>query len=618
MSTYRKNLNVTELDFDNIKQNLIDYFKNADSKFTDWDFAGSGLNVLVDALAYNTHYNAILAHMAISEGFIDSAQLRSSVVSLAKLIGYTPRSYSAASASITFSLNAVADSPDSVVIPKNAQFTSSFGGITYRFTTDDEYTIIKDSGKYTQNNVVLRQGVERTSKFQVNYSKSSKNSNYIINENKIDVNSLIVKVYSSDSSFTVPEIFYRVEDNITGIDDKSPIYFLSENSDENYQISFGDGIFGKKLQNLSRIELTYLATDGSNANGCRTFVYSDSIPIGTASATCVTESIASGGSAKETIESIRYNAPLSFVTQNRAVTADDYKTLILKSFGNIQSISVWGGEDHIPVSYGQVFISIKPYGADTLTTLQQKEILDYLKLKKVLSIMPALIDPEYIDLTLDVFFKYDRNAISMSRGEIESAIRNRIQYYSTTTLESFNGVFRYSNLMKDIDTYHPAILNSHIRVFVSRTTSFDPENLSNKTINFGTSLSIDDGRSIISCSPFEIDGNICYFGDESILNSTNLRKIYVYYNRNSEQVKVLNDVGTLDLNTGNMNLKEVLMDIATDVTFDVLPESNDIAPKRNQLLKINMNRLSVRGEVDTISLGGSSRAVDYNTFKRDR
>ena len=277
---------------------------------------------------------------------------------------------------------------------------------------------------------------------------------------------------------------------------------------------------------------------------------------------------------------------------------------------------MWGGEDHIPVSYGQVFISIKPNSLDVLTldNIERENVLDFIKQKKAISIIPRLVDPEYIDLTLDVYFKYNKNAIELSRGQIEADIRNIIQEYNTV-LETFDGVFRYSNVLKLVDTYHPAILNSHLRIFVSRTITIVP---TLSTINFGTSLTIDDDKAIISSSAFTMNGDICYFGDESFGSNTNLRRIYIYTNKKSQKVKILSDVGVLNLIDGEMTLYGISSNIDVPVTLDMLPLSNDIASKRNQLLKIDMNRLLVKGEIDSITIGGSSRSIDYKGFQRDR
>lgn len=613
-----QNLNITELDFDQIKANLISYFTKADSPFKDWNFAGSGLNVLLDTLAYNTHYNAIMAHMGVSESFIDSAQLRTSVVSLAKLLGYTPRSYASPAALINLSFSAKdANSPESIILEKGTVFSSVINDRKYFFVTDDEHILSKVDGKYEKQNIVIRQGTYLTKRFQVNSAAESEFFAYEIDDTNIDLNTLDVKVFSSESS-SVSEVYYPIAD-IAGIDNDSLIYFVNENIDSNYQISFGNGVFGKKPTNLSIIEVTYLITDGLAANGCNTFLYATTLPTGVLRAPTVTTiNAALGGNTKEGIESIRYNAPLSFITQNRAVTADDYKNLIFKNFSDAQTISVWGGEDNDPPIYGKVFIAIKPYGANTLSGLQSGAILEFLRGKKILSIAPELVDPEYLKLTLDVFFKFNRNMITMGHGQLENAIRDVVNTYNEERLQSFDRVFRYSALTSAIDTYHPAILNSHVRVYISKTISLDPSNVEKKIVKFSTPLVPDDGHVIVSCSPYKAGGVNAYIGDEEIVGDSINRRLYTYYFKNSERVKIDDAVGTLNLDTGLMLLNEIYADALIDVTLDLMPASNDIAPKRNQLLQIDMSRIFIKGEVDTVAIGGSSRSIDYNTFKRDR
>ena len=618
MALTRQNLNVTELDYDQIKQNLIDYFSNVDSPFRDWNFTGSGLNILVDALAYNTHYNAVMAHMGVSEGFIDSAQLRSSVVSLAKLLGYTPRSYVAPSALVNISFTAKDNnSPQTITLAKGSTFSTLINDRRFIYVTDDEHVLVLTDGKYEKNDLRIKQGGYQTKRYQVNNLAERPIISYEIDDANIDISTLVVKVYSSVSASTA-DIYSPIED-ITGLNEKSLIYFISENTDGNYQISFGNNVVGKQPTNLSVIEISYLITDGSISNGSSVFIYSGELPSGIIRTPLVTTvSVSSGGNINESVESVRYNAPLSFITQNRAVTPDDYKNLIFKNFSEAQTVSVWGGEDNIPPVYGKVFISVKPKGAAVLSIEQRSRIINFLKGKKIMSIFPELIEPEYLTLTLDVFFKYNKNAITINNGQLENLVRGVVQKYNDDTLQSFDGIFRYSALTGAIDRYSPAILNSHVRVFVTKTTSFDPAAIEKKTIKFSTQLVPDDGAVIIGCTPFKIGGVETFLGDESDPNDQTLRRVYTYYYKNSVKTKLNPNVGTLNIETGSLQLNEIYPDEYVDVIIDTIPASNDVAPKRNQLLQIDMSRLYIKGEVDTVAVGGSSRAIDYSTFKRDR
>lgn len=615
MTSNKQALNVTELDFDAIKENLISYYSNSDSPFKDWDYAGSGLNILLDTLAYNTHYNALLAHLAVSEGFNDSAQLRSSVTSHAKLLGYTPRSYTAPSAiiNVEFTPKNYGAAPPTISLPKGTAFSTNVNDKQFVFVTVDEYILHKGANSFIGENIVIKQGYYQTKKFQVKKFSQDPRLTYEIDDNQIDLSTLSVKVYQT-ASISVPEIYLKLTD-ISGVDENSRIYFVNENTNGNYQVSFGNNIIGKQPKNLSIIEFNYLVTDGEESNNANSFVFADLNPFELTRQPKITVvSKAAGGNERESIESIRYNAPLSFVTQDRAVTSDDYKNLIFKNFGEAQTISVWGGEDHNPPIYGKVFIAIKPFGANALTTGQKEEISAFLKRKKIISIFPELVDPEYLSLTLDVFFKYNKNSIALNKGELENNIRAVIKEYNDTVLQSFDGIFRYSSLTALIDSYNQSVLNSHIRVFVSKSFTIDPNNVTKKTINFSTELVPDDGVVIVNSSSFIHNNVELYFGDEENKSGPKeIRTIFTYYFKNGVRTK-FNNVGTLNIVTGTLLLNEIFADELSTVTLDLMPISNDIAPKHNQLLQIDMSRLFVQGEADSGILNGTT----YNTFKRDR
>ena len=620
MPLSRQTLNVTELDFDTIKQNLKNYFTTTDSPFKDFNYTGSGLNQLLDVLAYNTHYNAMLAHLALNETFIDSAQLRSSVVSNAKLVGYIPRSKASSVASLTVSF--VGDGRAYITLPRGSAFKTSLDSKTYVFVTLDELIINKVAGQnlYTKT-IDVNQGSIETKRFQVN--NVSEKLTYQIDDENIDFSTLIVRVYNSDSQLT-PDIYTPfTEVNIGSINGTSQIYLFNENIYGKYQIEFGNNIFGKRPNNLSIIEVEYLTTTGINSNGATSFVYISALPTGTSSIlTIATVSAATGGNSKEDIDSIRFNAPNSFVSQNRAVTADDYETIITAKFPSTQSIAVWGGEDNDPPQYGKAFICLKPKDALFLTATQKAQILEIVKFKKVLSITPEFVDPEYINLSLDVLFKYNNTKTNFSKGELEGKIYTAVEEFGIAYLESFDGVFRHSALLKTIDSYSPAILNSLVRVYVSKSFVVDPQNVSTTIIDYGTPLTInDDGHIIISSSSFNIKGLQSFYGCAAIVGDAVYHRVYTYYlGVDGARVEINSEAGRINLLTGKVELAELFIDggdILT-ITLNMLPASNDIAPKKNQLIRIDMDQVSVSGEVDSIAIGGSSRTIDYNTFKRDR
>jgi hypothetical protein len=627
-------VNVTELDFDSIKKNLIEYFSAEDSPYRDWNYNGSSLNTLLDLLAYNTHYNAILAHMAINETFIDSAQLRSNVVSAAKLIGYVPKSYTAPSASIDISVPVSGNANSSTLletytIPFGSVFSNQLASTGYEFTNLDDINLIlnKETLIYeTESPVTIYQGEYKTVRTQINHLQS--NNEYLIVDKNIDIATLRVLIYPNNSTNTAE--LYTKFNTVNNIDSESPIYFISENYNGNYVINFGNGIFGKKPTNLHILELQYLVTSGADSNGANQFayngrLYSDGkIAFNTSellNAVVNTVSPANGGSSNETISAIKFNAPLRYIAQNRAVTADDYKTLINDIYPEAKSISVWGGEDHEPPQYGKVFISIKPNKSASdvnLTNFQKINILDGLKSKKVLSIIPEIVDAEYINIVLDVLFKYNKNLTKLTKTQLENEIKNTIVNFNDNNLEAFDGVFRHSLLNRIVDNYSPAILNSLIRVFVSKDVVLDPNNQQTITLKYGTSLVVDDDAAITYSSSWNDSGRVVYFGDEAT-DDPNIRSLYTYYNNNSLQKVVLNDLaGFIDLNAGTVEINPITLDEITTVNLDLIPLSNDIAPKRNQLIRIDTNRLNIIGDLDIISSGGSGQLVNYSTFSRDR
>lgn len=617
---------VTELDFDAIKASLIDYFKAQDSPFKDWDYTGSGLNLLIDVLSHNTHYNAMLAHMAVNESFIDSAQLRQNVVSAAKLIGYTPRSAVASKAKVSFSLTPRSTSTPEYVIPAGTLLSSNIIDLNkssgYKFTNlSDIICRPNGNGQLVSSEVVLHQGQIVTKRVQINSFQS--NNEYIIDDKNIDLSTLKVAIFQNGRS-EINEVYYRFSD-INVVNSTSPIYFLYENYNGNYVISFGNGVFGKKPDNLNVLELSYLVTDGIGANGSNIFSYSgfyDSTLISRVDVFTINRAL--GGGDRESTSSIKYNAPLQYISQNRAVTADDYKTLIHGNFPNIKSISVWGGEENDPPQYGKVFISIRKnknldFSSDFLTYEEKQDIYTYLRDKKVLSILPEIVDPDYINVVLDVLFKYNRNLTTYTKVQLENKVKETITEFNTQYLDSFDGVFRHSFLTKTIDNSNPSILNSHVRIYVSKSIELLAEYPQNITVQYGVPLTVDNDVTIINSTGWTYDGETYYIGDTEDPSSTDTRILFLYY-YDSSNVPVVKErnVGKITLSTGTLELSPLLTDENAVITLDLIPLSNDIAPKRNQLIQIDTSRLNVYGEVDAIAVGGSNRAIDYKTFSRDR
>ena len=612
-----KQLNVTELDFDQIKRNLITYFKEHESgAYKDWDFEGSGLNQMLDVLAYNTHYNAILAHNSLNESFIDSAQIRPNVVSRAKLLGYTPRSRTASRATLSLTFpSSINEDRESYTLEAGAKFITVLNDVTYTFITAEDYVAQLDvvDNSYTFPNVEIYQGRIKHNKYVVDDINLAQK--FEIDDDTIDISRLEVNVYENarTSSFQA----YVPFSEIGGVTGDSKIYFINENYDGNYEVSFGDNIFGKKPDRLNIIDFKYISTLGSEANGATVFSWAGS---GT-SPTITLVSKSSEGAEKEGIESIRFNAPLSFVAQNRTVTIDDYKSIISQNVTGIQTLSVWGGQDNNPPEYGKVFISGKPFDGEVLSEQQKDEIESLLKNKKIIAILPKIVDPEYTYLYFDVLFKYDSNRTSLSQGQLQSKVRGVIEKYNEDQLQQFDNIFRYSQLLSLVDNSDFSILNSFIRVFVYKTLNIVFANLTPVELDFDMELygEIDEEESIIDSDPWTFNGVIYRLADEPKNGSTNERNIFAYRETSSgERIKVYKSIGTLLMKEGIVRINPLPVEQNEAINIYVSPASNDIVSKRNTLLSVDVDKSQIIADVDTISVSGSAGAIDYKTFNRHR
>ena len=412
--------NTTELDFDKIKATLIEYYKKfSDDKYKDYDFEGSGLNILMDILAYNTHYNAINAHTSINETFLESAQLRQNVVSRAKTLGYVPNSIKAPYCSIKLIFDGSVNNSSGIFnLDKGKKVTTSIDNKTFSFITLNDYEVPLVDGKYTFNSVLFYQGTIKKQSFIVR-DTADKNQKYILKDPTADISTLKVKVYdhANSESYSVYDKFTTFND----VDENTTIYFINENHDGHYEVEFGNNVYGKKPLGQNIIELEYLSTHGRASNGASLFEWVNSEEV--ESLTLVSKS--AGGADKEGIESIRFNAPLTFKSQERAVTTDDYQALIKRDFPEAQAVSVWGGQDNDPPRYGTVFISVKPEGDADYLTLSQKDVLKtILSSKNVASTTTEIIDHTYTKIYFDIIFKYDPSLTTLPRNSLEATVRD--------------------------------------------------------------------------------------------------------------------------------------------------------------------------------------------------
>ena len=611
-------LTVAEMDFDTIKTNLKAFMKEQ-STFEDYNFEGSALSSMLDVMAYVTHYNAVNANFAINETFLDSARLRPSVVSHAKMLGYTPRSSYAAVAYLTIKVNSPTGVTDSdgnylpLTMAKGTVFTSTIDGVAYKFVNDQTVTTTRDAaGEYIFTNIKVLQGSYKSIEYV--YDSSSAES-YVIPFDNAVTSELTVKIKASDSNAAIET--FEAALNLTVVTSTSEVYFLEEHRTGFFEVKFGDGVLGKKLDNGNIIQLETLVTNNAEANGASVFALSGTIN-GNSNVTLTVVQKAAGGSEREDLESIKFNAPLSYVSQNRAVTPDDYKTIIQNNYANIDAISVWGGEDNDPPDYGKVYISIKPKDAEVLTDADKTLIISqYLKPKNVVSITPTIIDPQYTYVYMDVFFKYNPNVTALSSDALAAAIREVIRTYNSDQLKRFDGVFRYSNINAKIDETSIAILNSVVRVkmkkrIVPATTAEAKYDVTYSSPIYNTNST----SQIITSSEFVHNGNTgCTLRDR--VDEEGTRRLQIVQGTGTTEVIIVNNAGTITPTSGKLSFTAAFDSFTgTYIEITAAPDSNDLAPKRNELLTILVDECEIEGEVDTMITGGTSAGVAYTTTAR--
>ena len=599
-------LQVTELDFDDIKSNLKTYMKNQ-NEFTDYNFEGSALSTLIDLLAYNTHYLGMNANMAVNEAFLDTATLRSSVVSHAKTLGYTPRSARAPVAYLNVTLNN--STLTSATIAKGTKFTTQVDGTTYSFVCNATQTIIPVSGVLRFSNLPVYEGTLVTAKYTVDSSNIEKK--YMMTDNRGDTTTLKVSVQNSAADLTTKT--YNLATDITQVTATSNVYFLQEVDDGKYEVYFGDNVVGTKPTDGNIIILEYIVTNKEKSNGAKTF--SGTSVAGETNITIATVSASSGGSEPETIQSIKYNAPLDYASQGRAVTTEDYKVIIPKVFADTKAVQVWGGEDNNPPIYGQVFVSIKTISGINLTQAQKDVIATSLDKYNIASVRPTIVDPEITKIKLNTTFKYSANATTKSGTELETLVRSTLNTYNTSDLEKFDGIFRFSKMSRLIDDTDVSILSNISTVRIQKTISPQLNTLQKYTIDFANPLyNPHSGHAtIISSTGFKIIGSTL----EMFMDDDGMGNLRAYSLTGGTTKTYLDtNIGSVNYSTGVITINSLNITSSTEtagVTVTAQPSSNDIVPVRNQLIEIDFANANITGQNDTIESGGSSAGTDYAT-----
>ena len=624
-------VNYANLDFAQIKSTLREYLRN-NSNFTDYDFEGSNLSTILDVLAYNTYLASYNANMVSNECFIDSATLRENVVSLARNIGYTPRSRKASRATISFFVDTtgITPAPTSITLNKGPIATSggTFAGNSYVFSIMDDITVPVVNGEASFDTLPIYEGTYITESYT--YSSRNPNQRFLINNPGADTDLIRVRVGTNSST---AKRTYTKQDSLFDIDGDSRVFFLQEVEDERYEIIFGDGVFGKALSEGNVVEITYLVTSGGSSNGLSNFTFNGRMTyvrngitytISQGISILTTDISATGGDVIEKVDSIKKFAPRIYASQNRALTANDYETLIpAKIYPETESISVFGGEELVPPQYGKVFISIKPRTGEFLPNLIKENIKRDLKKYAVAGIVPEILDLKYLYLEVSSKIYYNSNQAS-SASEVSSIIQNNIESYADSSeLNKYGARFKYSKFLKIIDDSHESITSNITAVSMRRDVRAALNTLAEYSIGFGNQFHISrmSGYNIRS-SAFKVAGitqNV-YLGDIPNTNRTN-GSLFLFTLQNpnaTDPTIVRRNVGRIDyvkgvitLNPINIQSTQKVIDGQSTIQIVVTPQSNDVIGLQDLYLQLDVNNSVFEMVNDSIASGLDPSASSY-------
>ena len=608
-------LNISQLNFDNIKANLKRYLSNQ-NQFKDYDFEGSGMAVLLDLLSYNTHYLSYHANIAANEMFIDTADIRESIVSLAKALGYTPNSPRAAEADI----NVVVNGATGATLTMNAgtQFTTTVDGTNYNFVTTSSSTISPVDGVYTFSNLKIKEGTYVTYNYTVD--TTDVDQKFLIQSTNADTNTLVVKIQNSDTDTTTNT--YTKATSITELDSTSKVYFLQESEEGKFEVYFGDGVIGKAVENGNIVILQYVVTNKTAANGASSFALSGNIS-GFSDVTITVNSNAANGAEAESKESIKFNAPKSYAAQDRAVTVNDYKIKVQELYANTKSVSAWGGEDNTTPFYGRVYISINPKTGSNLTEVTKNDIVTQLKRFSVASVTPVIVDPETTSVLLTSTINYNESSTANTSTAIKTLITTAITNYNDNTLNQFDGVLRYSKLLDIIDDAENSILSNITTLKLRKTFTPTLSTSTNYTVDYSNALynpHTEHNKAaggILSTTGFKVanDTNVYFFDDDG---NGNIRR---YYLIGSVRNYVDSTAGTINYSTGALafnaltiaSIENIRGSASTVIECTVTPSSNDIVPVRNQVVDIDISNSTFTVQADTLVGGSANAGIGYNT-----
>ena len=586
------NINLVNLDFNSLKNNFKDYLK-AQNSFKDYDFEGSNLNVLLDILSYNTYMNAFYLNMIGNEMFLDSAQLRESVISRAKELNYVPRSFKSARANVEISVE-TNGTVATITIPKGTTFTSRVGSNSYTFSTDSAILISGSNSTFVSDEITIYEGQYVTDTFNVNYSDSTQR--FVLSNPTIDTDSLTVLVLENNGADVLT---YLRANSLFDKQSNSQVYFIQGAENERYEILFGDGVIGRKPGDNAVVVCEYRATKGELPNGAMKFKADGAIG-GFSNVTVTTITSAQQGSISESLESIKFNAPRYFTTQERAVTAEDYENLLKLYFPEINAVSVFGGEELDPPQFGKVYIAVDLKNVDGVPDIRKQQYYNFIKPRASLSIDPIFIDPDFMYLDVETVVRYNINLTALSEESIKDLVLNTIRAFNTNNIDDFNVKFRYSNLVTSIDSTDRSIISNDtvVRAIRSLTPQLGIE--TDYSIDFQQALEDDfadlqkthpaNYLSAVSSSPFLSNGKVV------ILEDDGLGTLKLKADSGVEHTEV-SDIGSVDYESGRIIINKLKIDsftgefvkiYARTKSKDILSELRTILSIRDQDIRITV------------------------------
>lgn len=576
-------IQLTSLDFDSLKSSLKSYLSEQDI-FKDYDFEGSNINVLLDILSYNTYLNSVYLNMLGNEMFLDSAQLRDSVVSHAKELNYLPKSFASAVANVDLTIISSDPNKRSTIIPKGTQFISRVGNENYIFSTNENIIVTSANTTFVAQNVPIYEGTFQSDSYPVNYESPLR---YRISAKNVDVSSITLTVLEDNGKTSLK---YSRATSLFGLTADSRVFFVQPTYGDQYEVVFGDGVIGRKPKNNSVVVMEYRTSSGELPNGANVFKTVSSIDNETNIA-ITTNQRASGGSVAESIQSIKYNAPRYFTTQERAITTEDYENLLKIQYPEINTVSAYGGEDMDPPQYGKVFITIDLKEFDGIPQIKKDEYYKYLKPRCPVSIDPMFIDAEYLYAYVKTIVKYNINVTSLNADDITARVISQIRQYANDNLNTFNSVFRYSKLVSSIDAVDSSIVSNETDVLLTKYVTPTLNTNQNLTIDFTVPLTLTvpelaDSHNIeeahtISSSRFTFDGKQAVLEDDGIGN------VNVVVFEGSQHRKTAT-IGTVDYDKGIVRINDFLISAFEGSHLKVYANTRtkDIETSKNIILNI--------------------------------